>query len=432
MREAIARFLPFSFFTLWLTLTLGTLTLAQGLPRGRAAELGFSPQRLARIDAVMREHVDQKKIAGSVTLVARHGKIAQLGVYGMADREAGRPMQTDTIFRLASMTKPVTSVAIIMLYEEGRLMLTDPVSKYLPEFKEIKVLPPEDSDQTEPVKARGPITIHNLLTHTSGLSYHWNSRLGEMYNNAGINHGLMLDENTTGEDIRALAGIPLLFHPGERFEYGLSIDVLGRLVEVVSGMTLDEFLQSRLFGPLGMKDTHFFLPAEKLNRLAAVYRPGENGEIERIGDGMQKGPGALVFSVTTPYAGPQCNFAGGGGLVGTVSDYARFAQMMLNKGELDGVRILGSKTVEWMTQDHLVNLDGTPGFGLGFGVVRNAGDLKEIGSVGGYSWGGFFFTSFHIDPEEDMVIVYMSQLHPAEGLKLRQMIKGLAYQAIVD
>ncbi len=229
---------------------LCTLALAQGLPRGQAGELGFSPQRLARIDAVMRQHVEQKKISGSVTLVARYGKIAQLGVYGMADREAGRPMRPDTIFRLASMTKPVTSVAVVMLYEEGRFMLTDPVSNYLPEFKDIKVLPPADSAQTEPVKARGPITIHNLLTHTSGLTYHWNSRLGEMYNNAGINHGLMLDENTTGEDIRTLAGIPLLFHPGERFEYGLSIDVLGRLVEVVSGMTLDEFLQSRLFGPL--------------------------------------------------------------------------------------------------------------------------------------------------------------------------------------
>ena len=428
MRRALARFLPFLLFAL----TLGTVILAQGLPPGQPGELGFSPERLARIDTVMREHVEQNKIAGCVTLVARHGKIAQLGTYGMADRETGKPMQIDTIFRLASMTKPVTSVAVIMLYEEGRFMLTDPVSKYLPEFKDIKVLPPGDSDQTEPVKANRPITIHNLLTHTSGLTYHWNSRLGEMYNNAGINHGLMLDENTTGEDIRALAGIPLLFHPGERFEYGLSIDVLGRLVEVVSGMTLDEFLQSRLFRPLGMNDTHFFLPAEKVNRLAAVYRPGENGEIERIGDSMQQGPGALVFSVTTPYAGPQRNFAGGGGLVGTVSDYARFAQMMLNKGELDGVRILGSKTVEWMTQDHLVNLDGSPGFGLGFGVVRNAGDLKEIGSVGGYSWGGFFFTSFHIDPEENMVIVYMSQLYPAEGLKLRQKIKGLAYQAIVD
>ena len=430
MPGAFARFLPFSFFTLWLALTLGSL--AQGLPPGQPGELGFSPERLARIDTVMREHVEQKKIAGCVTLVARHGKIAQLGTYGMADREAGRPMQLDTIFRFASMTKPVTSVAVIMLYEEGRFMLTDPVSKYLPEFKDVQVLPPQDSDRTEPAKARSPITIHHLLTHTSGLTYHWNERLAEMYSNAGINHGLMEDANTIGEDIQALAGIPLLFHPGERFEYGLSIDVLGRLVEVVSGRTLDEFLQSRLFGPLGMKDTHFFLPAEKVDRLAAVYAPRENGGLERLGKGLHKGPGALVFTVTSHYEGPRRNFAGGGGLVGTVSDYARFAQMMLNKGELDGVRILGSKTVEWMTQDHLVNLDGTPGFGLGFGVARNAGDLREIGSVGGYSWGGFFYTSFHIDPEEDMVIVFLSQLYPAEGLKLRQMIKGLAFQAIVD
>ena len=428
MRRALARFLPFLLFAL----TLGTVILAQGLPPGQPGKLGFSPERLARIDTVMREHVEQNKIAGCVTLVARHGKIAQLGTYGMADREAGKPMQVDTIFRLASMTKPVTSVAVIMLYEEGRFMLTDPVSKYLPEFKDIEVLPPGDSDQTEPVRARRPITIHNLLTHTSGLTYHWNGRLGEMYNDAGINHGLIPDEDTTEEDIRALAEIPLLFHPGERFEYGLSIDVLGRLVEVASGMTLEEFLEQRLLGPLRMNDTHFFLPAEKVNRLAAVYRPGENGGLERIGEGMHKGPGALFFSVTTAYAGPRRNFSGGGGLVGTVSDYVRFAQMMLNKGELDGVRILGSKTVEWMTQDHLVNLDGGPGFGLGFGVVRNAGDLKEIGSVDGYWWGGFFYTSFHIDPEEDMVIVFLSQLYPAEGLKLRQMIKGLAYQAIVD
>ena len=180
MQRALARFLPFLLFAL----TLGTLILAQGLPPGQPGALGFSPERLARIDTVMREHVEQNKIAGCITLVARHGKIAQLGTYGMADREAGKPMQVDTIFRLASMTKPVTSVAVIMLYEEGRFMLTDPVSKYLPEFKDIQVLPPGDSDQTEPVKARRPITIHNLLTHTSGLTYHWNGRLGEIYGNA--------------------------------------------------------------------------------------------------------------------------------------------------------------------------------------------------------------------------------------------------------
>ena len=239
--------------------------------------VGLSTERLSRLDKVMEAYVEQQKIAGGVTLIARHGKIAHLGTYGMMDVEAGKPMTPDTIFRIASMTKPITSVAVMMLYEEGHFRLHEPVSKFIPAFKEMPVLPPEDAeDSASPVPAIQQITIWNLLTHTSGLTYHWNERLGPQYNDAGITHGLLQDESTLEEKMKVLATIPLLHQPGARVEYGLSIDVLGHLVEVVSGMPLNQFFSERIFKPLGMKDTHFFIPEAKRERLATVY--------ERTGD----------------------------------------------------------------------------------------------------------------------------------------------------
>ena len=393
--------------------------------------VGLSTERLSRIDKVMEAHIAQQKIAGGVTLLARHGKIAHLGAYGMMDVEAEKPMMPDTIFRIASMTKPITSVAVMMLYEEGHFRLHEPVSKFIPAFKEMHVLPPEDAeDSAAPVPATRQITIWNLLTHTSGLTYHWNERLGPQYNDAGITHGLLQDESTLAEKMKVLATIPLLHQPGEKFEYGLSIDVLGYLVEVVSGMPFNEFLAERIFKPLGMTDTHFFIPETKRERLATVY--------ERTGDGpiMRKSKeptvnGPLIYSTDYPYNGPQTYFSGGAGLVSTASDYARFTQMMLNDGELDGVRLLSRKTVEFMTADQFAKMGLGSGSGLGFSIVRNASDLRDIGSVGAYSGGGFFFTSFFIDPQEQMLGIFMCQLHPGAG-DLGERIRILSYQASTD
>lgn len=407
-------------------------TVAQGLPESDPEEVGLSGERLARIDRVMEDHVARKQVAGVVTLVARQGRMTQLGTYGMADVEANRPMRPDTIFRIASMTKPVTSVAVMMLYEEGRFLLTDPVSRYLPEFKEMEVLPPEDSRESPPVPAKRQITIRHLLTHTSGLTYHWNKRLGERLRDAGITHGLLQDEGTLREKMKILATIPLLHQPGETFEYGLSTDVLGCLVEVVSRMTLDEFFHRRIFEPLGMDDTQFFIPPEKKPRLAAVYERNAGGPIRRVGEGPVKEDVGMVYSVNYPYDGPRHYYSGGGGLVSTAVDYARFAQMLLNGGELDGVRLLSPKSVELMTINHLTEVKAQQGFGLGFGVIRDERDLKELGSIGTFGWGGFFYTDFFIDPLEDMIGIFMAQLHPAGGLRLADQFRVLAYQAIVE
>ena len=413
-------------------LVLTVSAFSHGLPLVEPEAVGFSLERLSRIDKVMETHIAQQKIAGGVTLLARHGKIAHLGVYGMMDVEAEKPMTPDTIFRIASMTKPITSVAVMMLYEEGHFRLNEPVSKFIPAFKEMFVLPPEDAeDSAQPVPATEQITIWNLLTHTDGLTYHWNERLGPQYVAADITHGLLQDESTLAEKMKVLATIPLLHDPGAEFEYGLSIDLLGYLVEVVSGMSLDAFFSERIFKPLGMKDTHFFIPEAKRERLATVYERTEDGPIKRKSQEPTV-EGSLIYSTDYPYNGPRTYFSGGGGLVSTVSDYLRFAQMMLNGGKLDGVRLLSRKTVELMTTNQLAKMDVDFGFGLGFGVVRDESDLNEIGSVGRFGWGGFFFTNFFIDPQEQMIGIFMCQLHPSGSLDLGERIRILCYQAIAD
>ena len=427
-KEKTGRILAYTLFSLVLTVS----AFSHELPMVEPEAVGFSTERIARIDKVMEAHVAQQKIAGGVTLLARHGKIAHLGAYGMMDVEAGKPMTPETIFRIASMTKPITSVAVMMLYEEGHFRLHEPVSKFIPAFKEMQVLPSEDAeDSAQPVPATQQITIWNLLTHTSGLTYHWNERLGPQYNDANITHGLIQDESTLAEKMKILATIPLLHQPGAEFEYGMSIDLLGYLVEVVSGMSLDQFFSERIFKPLGMKDTHFFIPETKRERLATVYERTKDGPIVRTSEEPAV-DGLLIYSTDYPYNGPRTYFSGGGGLVSTASDYARFAQMMLNVGELDGVRLLSRKTVELMTTDQLAKMDVNYGFGLGFGIVRNESDLREIGSVGAYAWSGFFFTNFFIDPQEQMIGIFMCQLHPAGGLDLGERIRILSYQAIAD
>jgi len=405
---------------------------AQGLPKTSPKSIGLSQERLDRITAVMQEHVDNGRLAGAVAMVAREGKVAYFQNVGMQDREKNVEMSPGTIFRIASMSKAITSVAVMMLYEEGKLQLKDPVSKFIPEFAEVKVLAAsgDASAQDGLVLAKRPITIRHLLTHTSGLTYQWNDRVGARYAEAGITHGLIQDPDLLADDMKKLAQMPLVHQPGEAFTYGLSTDVLGRVVEVASGMPFDEFLRTRIFKPLKMNDTGFRLPASKVPRLAAVYAPDPNGGLMRLPDGVL-GEGPMKASVTYPYEGTHCYCSGGGGLCSTVPDYGRFIQMMLNGGELDGVRLLSRKTVEMMTTDQVGELNRDTGFGLGFGVTRNLRE-GESTSVGAYRWGGYWYTTFFIDPAEKMIGVCMAQISSSGKATLNDQFEALAHQAIVD
>jgi CubicO group peptidase (beta-lactamase class C family) len=403
----------------------------QGLPAAKPESVGLSSERLERIATAVQRSIDDKRIAGAVTLVARRGQIAWLKAQGMTDREAGKPMRTDAIFRICSMSKPLTSLAVMMLYEEGRFLLEDPVSKYIPEFKNPKVLVKPASGQPYNIPATKEITIRNLLTHTSGLTYHWNVDLGQMYKDANVAHGLLPYEGTIQDSVRRLAGLPLLFNPGDRFEYSLGVDVLGYLVEVVSGKTFDEFLRTRIFEPLGMKDTYFYVPEDKLNQLATAYTYYPDKGLSRFPD-TPIAEGAFSYSADYPYRGPKKLYAGGAGLCSTAADYARFCQMMLDGGKVGATRLVSRKSVELMTHDHLGKVGPDQAFGLGFGIDGVKSPLSELGSPGEYNWGGFFYTAFVIDPKEQMITVFMAQLHPTGGLNLASLFHTLAYQAITD
>jgi CubicO group peptidase (beta-lactamase class C family) len=413
------------------SILLASAAWAQDFPTAKPESVGLSSERLNRIAATVQRDIDDKKIAGMVTLVIRHGQVAWFDARGAADREAGKPMQKDTIFRICSMTKPITSTAVMMLYEEGKFLLEDPISKYLPEFRNPKVLVKPATGPSYTIPASREITIGDLLRHTSGLTYPWNADLGQAYNDAGVGDGLAQFDGTIADDVKRLAGLPLLFNPGDRFEYSLSIDVLGRLVEVVSGMPLDQFFKTRILDPLGMKDTYFFLPDDKVPRLATVYTYFDDKGLNRFPD-TTMAEGTSIFSADYPYKGPKKLFSGGAGLSSTAMDYARFCAMMLNGGKLGNVRILSRKSVELMTHDQLGKIDSLHGFGLGFGVDGVKAPLAEIGSAGEFSWGGFYYTSFVVDPKEDMIVISMAQLHPTGGLALDAEVKVLAYQAISD
>jgi CubicO group peptidase (beta-lactamase class C family) len=404
---------------------------AQDFPAAKPESVGLNPERLARIATTVQRDIDDKRIAGMVTLVIRHGQVAWFEAQGSADREAGKPMQKDSIFRICSMSKPITSVAVMILYEEGKFLLEDPVSKYLPEFKDMKVLVKPASGYPYTIPASREITIKDLLRHTSGLTYPWNADLGKAYNDAGVGDGLSQYDGTIGDDIRRLATVPLLFSPGERFEYSLSMDVLGRLVEVVSGMPFDQFLKTRIFDPLGMKDTSFFPPEDKVARIATAYTYYDGKGLARFPDGPIV-EGTEHYTADYPYNGPKKLFSGGAGLCSTAMDYARFCEMMLGGGKLGDVRILSRKSVELMSHDQLGKIDHDFAYGLGFGVNGAKQPMDEIGTVGSFDWGGFYYTSFEIDPKEDMVIVTMAQLHPTGGLGLDKEVKVLAYGAVED
>jgi CubicO group peptidase (beta-lactamase class C family) len=410
---------------------LYSLALAQDLPTSKPEAVGLSSERLDRITAVVQRNIDDKRIAGAVTLIVRHGKVAWFRAQGMSDREAAKPMPTDAMFRICSMSKPITSVAVMMLYEDGKFLLDDPVSKYLPEFKNPKVLVKPASGEPYTIPATKEITIRDLLRHTSGITYQWNEDLGTRYEKAKVASGLLPYDGTIGDSVKQLAAQPLLFNPGDKFEYSLGVDVLGRLVEVVSGKPLDEFFRTRIFEPLGMKDTYFFPPDNKLARVATAYTYYSDKGLNRFPDTPIR-EGSFVYSADYPTSGPKKLFSGGAGLVSTAMDYARFCQMMLDEGKVGNARLLSRKSVELMTHDQLGKIAPDMGFGLGFGIDGAKGALSELGSVGSYNWGGFFYTAFSIDPKEQMIVIFMGQLHPTGDLTLDRQVHELAYQAIND
>jgi CubicO group peptidase (beta-lactamase class C family) len=413
-------------------LFLASLAVAQEFPTAKPEAVGLSSERLERISKAVQKEIDDKRIAGAVTLVIRRRQVAWFRAQGMQDREAGKPMRPDTIFRMASMSKPLTTAAVMILYEEGYFLLEDPISKYLPEFKNPKVLvKPANGGAPYTIPATHEITIRDLLRHTSGLTYAWNEDLGPLYKEANVASGLLPDDVTIGDNVKRLAKLPLLFNPGERWEYGLSVDVLGRLVEVVSGKTFDEFLRARIFEPLGMKDTYFFPPENKLDRLATAYTFYADKGLNRFPD-TPITEGSFTYSADYPYRGAKKLFSGGAGLNSTAADYARFCQMMLEGGKLGNVRILSRKSVELMTHDQLGKISTDQDFGFGFGIEGVKTPLAELGTPGSYSWGGFFYTAFSIDPKEQMIVIFLGQLHPTGGLELDGQVHELAYQAIND
>jgi CubicO group peptidase (beta-lactamase class C family) len=407
--------------------------VAQDSPVVKPESVGLSSERLQRMSDTVQRSIDDKRIAGAVTLVIRHGHVAWVKAQGMADREAGKPMHPDTMFRICSMTKPITTVAVMMLYEEGRFLLEDPISKYLPEFKNPKVLVKPASGAFYSIPATREITIRDLLRHTSGIVYQWNADLGPMYKDANVASGLLSYDGTIADSTKRLAAQPLLFNPGARWEYGLSIDVLGRLVEVISGKPLDEFFRTRIFEPLGMKDTYFYPPDDKLARLAAAYTYYDDKGLNRFpATPITEGP--FTYSADYPERAPKKLFSGGAGLVSTAGDYARFCQMMLDNGKAGGTQLLSRKSIEMMTHDQLgrISPDLDFDFGLGFGIDGVRAPLSELGTPGQYGWGGFFFTKFVVDPKEQMIVIFMGQLHPTGDLTLDRQVTELAWQAIIE
>ncbi|MFT7723221.1 MAG: serine hydrolase domain-containing protein [Roseateles sp.] len=379
---------------------------------------GFSPERLKRLDAAIDEQIAQRQLAGGVMVVLRDGRPVVFKAYGQQDIENARPMRTDTIFRIASMTKALTTVAALMLYEEGRFLLKDPVARYLPAFANVQVARPGGGTE----KPHRPLTIHDLLTHTAGISY-GPGPAQAAYAAAGMTDWYLVGrDETLAQWTDRLAALPLQGQPGERFTYGYATDVLGRLVEVVSGQPLDRFIQQRITGPLRMVDTSFHLPPEKAGRLANVY-------------GLEGGRLTLMETAARSdfIDGPRKLISGGAGLLSTAGDYARFLQMLLNRGELDGQRLLSPKTVALMTADHLGAKSGgdADGFGLGFWVNVRPGGFKELGSPGAFGWGSAYFPQYTVDPQERLVILFMTQLRPAGNSTLHLRVRTLTYQALV-
>ena len=416
---------PLRAVVLCLCVAVAAPAAAQSLPKATSPEaVGMSTERLGRLTAMLQGAVREKQAAGTVTLVLRDGQVVYFEAAGLQDVERAVPMKTDTIFRIASMTKAVVSVGLMMLVEEGRLSISDPVSKFIPAFATTTVLT-EANGRVTVAPANRPITIRDLLTHTAGISYGAGA-LEPFYKPAGFTAWYFADRAqpmTTWID--TLATLPFESQPGERWVYGYNTDVLGNVIERIAGQTLAQYLEARIISPLKMQDTHFFLPADKVARLAAVYAVRDDGTITRAPEG-RLGQGMYT-------SGPRVAFSGGAGLLSTAHDYARFMQMMLDGGELDGTRLLSPTTVALMTSNHVGTLheNGALGFGLGFEVVERLGRASRYGGEGEFSWGGAYHTSYWADPGEKLVTVFMTQLLPAGMVNLTGRVRTLVNQAVV-
>jgi len=399
-----------------------------------AETVGLSTKRLQRISDWADALVASKKLAGLTTVVARRGKIAHQHTTGVSDLARGTKMTPETIFRIYSMTKPLTSVAIMMLYEEGRFQLDDPISKFAPMFKTMRVASGGMRGKIDTVPANREITFRDLLTHTSGLTYGFMEAtiVDALYRKVAID--FQTAKVSLKEMIERLAELPLIAQPGAEWNYSVATDVLGYLVQAISGQRFDDFLEERIIKPLGMSDTAFHVPADKVSRFACNYNVEADGSLKLIDDPQK-----------SHYTTKRDIVSGGGGLVSTAADYMRFAHMMLNKGELDGVRLLGRKTVELMTSNHLrgdMADMGQPrfsessyegiGFGLGFSVTLDPAKAQILGSPGEYAWGGAASTAFWVDPAEEMVVLLLTQAMPSSAYPIRRELRVLSYQAVID
>lgn len=390
----------------------------------------FDTQRLDRVGALCRRYVDEGKFPGTDVLVAHRGEIVYRDVYGMADIEAGRKAEPDTIYRLYSMTKPIVSIALMQLVETGDVLLENPVSRYIPAFAQTRVYASGGPDDYQTVPAEREPTVHDMLTHLSGLTYGFQTDpVAAIYRAHGMDFGFR--DMDLAQTCDLLASLPLLFSPGTRWNYGASSDVVGRIVEIVSGLPLDEYFDEHIFRPLGMTDTAFWVPAEKADRFAQCY-------VRQPDRSLSPFPGAYL-------AKPRM-LSGSGGLVGTTDDYHRFCTALLNGGELDGARIIGRKTLEYMRLNHLPGgrtlnelgqstfaetaMDGM-GFGLGFGVVLDAAANQSLASAGEYMWGGAASTAFWIDPVEEVSVVFCTQFLPSNAYPNRRQLRWTVNQALV-
>lgn len=422
-------FRKISFLSVALTLLLTVALVGQNLPTAKPEDIGFSSKRLERIDEIFSGFVKDNKLAGSTILIARKGKVGYFKSFGFRDVDTKSAMKNDAIFRIASQSKAIISVGAMILQEEGKLLIQEPVSKYLPEYKETKVAQKKAEGGYEVVKAKRQITVRDLLTHTSGFSYGYGLASQEWIK-AGIQGWYFADrDEPIGETIKRIAALPSDAQPGVEWVYGYSTDILGAVIEKASGMPLDQFLMTRIFDPLGMNDTHFYLPKNKVDRLTTVYSPKEGKPLEAAPTaGTMDSQGAYVN-------GPRKSFSGGAGLLSTATDYYLFLQMMANKGELNGKRILAPNTVDLMTINHLnddVAFRPGQGFGLGFSVVLDKGLRGQPGSVGEYGWGGAYGSTYWVDPKEELVVVYFTQVRPASIANDQAMLRALIYQALLD
>lgn len=401
--------------TLCVLLATTSLVFADGLPMASPESVGVSSERLERLPATMQRYIDANLLAGTVSLVARNGKVIQLESRGWKNKETGEPMTADSIFVIMSMTKPIVSTALMMLYEEGRFLLTDPISNWIPELAAKEVIV-KDASGSHRVPAVRPITVRHILSHTSGLD-------PDREDLTAAEIELLGREDTLEATLVKRAPLPLAFQPGDSWQYGSSTDYVALLVERISGQPLVEFLQERIFDPLQMHDTFYNVPRDKINRVAAVYSP--------------TGPGKTIELSRAPEYRETSYFGGVAGLSSTISDYWRFSQMLLNGGELDGVRILSPKTLNLMVSNHTGDLyvyvrGPGYGFGLGFGILTDVGKARDPATPGTFTWGGAWGTIFWVDPVENMLAIMMTQITNYSHINARQDITVTAMQSIID